>query len=106
DALVENRTLQNKLQLADAVQCQAHSAEQDYEEVIRLLEAEITELKIEQAGKQQVSPGESTKEDVQELRRRLSIIDCQLRKSELDRKHLEISNKRLLSFAEVRVLFN
>eukprot|EP00062_Callorhinchus_milii_P019096 gi/632973268/ref/XP_007903071.1/ PREDICTED: syntaxin-binding protein 4-like [Callorhinchus milii] len=100
DALVENRTLQNKLQLADAVQCQAHSAEQDYEEVIRLLEAEITELKIEQAGKQQVSPGESTKEDVQELRRRLSIIDCQLRKSELDRKHLEISNKRLLSFAE------
>ncbi len=40
-------------------------------------------------------------EEVQELNKRLTTIDCQLRKSELSRKHLEISNKRLLGFAQV-----
>lgn len=36
-----------------------------------------------------------------ELNRRLAIIDSQLRRSELTRKHLEISNKKLLGFAQV-----
>lgn len=40
-------------------------------------------------------------EEVQELNRRLTTIDCQLRKSELSRKHLEITNKKLLGFAQV-----
>ncbi|XP_070999523.1 syntaxin-binding protein 4-like [Oncorhynchus clarkii lewisi] len=35
-----------------------------------------------------------------ELNRKLSMIDCQLRKSELSRRHLEISNKKLLGFAQ------
>lgn len=37
--------------MAEVVQRQAHSAEQDYEEVIHLLEAEIAELKMQLAGK-------------------------------------------------------
>eukprot|EP00064_Thunnus_orientalis_P011263 superscaffoldBa00001609_g11293 len=41
-----------------------------------------------------------TEEDVHDLNRRLTAIDCQLRKSELNRKHLEISNKKLLGFAQ------
>lgn len=41
-------------------------------------------------------------EEVQELSRRLTAIDCQLRKSEVNRKHLEMSNKRLLGFAQVQ----
>ncbi|XP_010295651.1 PREDICTED: syntaxin-binding protein 4-like, partial [Phaethon lepturus] len=49
--LSENRTLHSKLQVAEVVQRQAHSAEQDYEEVIHLLEAEIAELKMQLAGK-------------------------------------------------------
>jgi len=49
--LSENRTLHSKLQMAEVVQRQAHSAEQDYEEVIHLLEAEIAELKMQLAGK-------------------------------------------------------
>lgn len=49
--LSENRTLHSKLQMAEMVQRQAHSAEQDYEEVIHLLEAEIAELKMQLAGK-------------------------------------------------------
>ncbi|XP_067912474.1 syntaxin-binding protein 4 isoform X2 [Heterodontus francisci] len=99
-ALAENRTLQNKLHLANAVQHRAHSAEQDYEEVIRLLEAEITDLKTQLAGKTQSDSAEFTKEDTQGLQQRLSIVNCQLQTSELNRKHLEISNKKLLSFAE------
>lgn len=40
-------------------------------------------------------------DEVQELNRRLTTIDCRLRKSELSRKNLEITNKKLLGFAQV-----
>ncbi|KAA0705558.1 Syntaxin-binding protein 4 [Triplophysa tibetana] len=95
----ENQSLKSKLQVAEAVQRQTNSAEQDYEEVIQLLEAEIKDLKNQLAGKNQRSLG-ATKEDVMDLNRRLTIIDSQLRKSELTRKHLEISNKKLIGFAQ------
>ncbi|MBN3305155.1 STXB4 protein, partial [Amia calva] len=96
----ENKTLKCKLQVAEAVQQQTNSAEQDYEEVIQLLEAEIRDLKNELAGKNRKKGLEATKDDIIELKRRLSVIDCQLRKSEFTRKHLEISNKKLLGFAQ------
>jgi len=35
------------------------------------------------------------------LDRKLTTIDCQLKKSERSRKQLEVSNKRLLGFAQV-----
>ncbi|XP_048051948.1 syntaxin-binding protein 4 isoform X6 [Megalobrama amblycephala] len=95
----ENKCLKSKLQVAEAVQRQTNSAEQDYEEVIQLLEAEIKDLKNQLAGKKQRGL-EATKEDVMDLNRRLTVIDSQLRKSELTRKHLEISNKKLLGFAQ------
>ncbi|XP_030645630.1 syntaxin-binding protein 4 [Chanos chanos] len=95
----ENKTLKTKLEVAEAVQRQTNSAEQDYEEVIQLLEAEIKDLKSQLASRSQKGL-EATKEDVMELNRRLSIIDCQLRRSELTRKHLEICNKKLLGFAQ------
>ncbi|XP_049602122.1 syntaxin-binding protein 4 isoform X2 [Syngnathus scovelli] len=97
----ENTRLKSQLQAAEAEGVQRHgsSAEQDYEEVIQLLEAEIKDLKKQLASKRQ-SRGEATKEEVQELSRRLTAIDCQLRKSEVNRKHLEMSNKRLLGFAQ------
>ncbi|XP_043090856.1 syntaxin-binding protein 4 isoform X3 [Puntigrus tetrazona] len=95
----ENKSLKSKLQVAEAVQRQTNSAEQDYEEVIQLLEAEIKDLKNQLAGKKQRGL-EATKEDVLELNRRLTTTDSQLRKSELTRKHLEISNKKLLGFAQ------
>ncbi|KAM9784570.1 syntaxin-binding protein 4 isoform 4-T4 [Syngnathus typhle] len=97
----ENTRLKSQLQAAEAEGVQRHgsSAEQDYEEVIQLLEAEIKDLKNQLASKRQ-SRGEATKEEVQELSRRLTAIDCQLRQSEVNRKHLEMSNKRLLGFAQ------
>ncbi|XP_041813281.1 syntaxin-binding protein 4 [Chelmon rostratus] len=98
----ENIRLKSRLQAAEAEvgQRQASTAEQDYEEVIQLLEAEIRDLKNQLASKRQARGVEAAKEDVQELNRRLTTIDCQLRKSELSRKHLEISNKKLLGFAQ------
>ncbi|KFP09531.1 Syntaxin-binding protein 4, partial [Egretta garzetta] len=92
--LSENRTLHSKLQMAEVVQRQAHSAEQDYEEVIHLLEAEIAELKMQLAGKK------AKHEDIQELKRQLSLADGQLRKSEVSRKRLEICNRKLLLFVQ------
>ncbi|GCB61035.1 hypothetical protein scyTo_0011239 [Scyliorhinus torazame] len=99
-ALAENRTLQDKLHLASAAQHRAHSAEQDYEEVVHLLEAEITDLKTELTGKAQSNSKDLTKEDTRDLQQRLSIASCQLQTSELRCKHLEISNQKLFSFAE------
>uniref|UniRef100_A0A3Q1FZ15 Si:dkeyp-72e1.9 n=1 Tax=Acanthochromis polyacanthus TaxID=80966 RepID=A0A3Q1FZ15_9TELE len=98
----ENTRLKSRLEAAEAevVQRQAGSAEQDYEEVIQLLEAEIRDLKNQLASKKQARGAEAPKEEVVELNRRLSAIDCQLRKSEQSRKHLEISNKKLLGFAQ------
>ncbi|NWH26920.1 STXB4 protein, partial [Grus americana] len=94
--LFENRTLHSKLQMAEVVQKQAHSAEQDYEEVIHLLEAEIAELKMQLAGKK------AKHEDILELKRQLSLADGQLRKSEVSRKRLEICNRKLLLFVQVK----
>uniref|UniRef100_UPI0037E706F0 syntaxin-binding protein 4 isoform X3 n=1 Tax=Semicossyphus pulcher TaxID=241346 RepID=UPI0037E706F0 len=98
----ENNLLKSRLQAAEAEagQRQASSAEQDYEEVIQLLEAEIRDLKNQLASKRQAQGAEATKEEVLELNRRLTTIDCQLRKSEISRKHLEVSNKKLLGFAQ------
>ncbi|XP_014743991.1 PREDICTED: syntaxin-binding protein 4-like [Sturnus vulgaris] len=97
--LSENRTLQSKLQMAEVVQRQAQSAEQDYEEVIHLLEAEIAELKMQLAGKKAKHVSE-IEEDILELKRQLSLADGQLRKSEVSRKRLEICNRKLLLFVQ------
>ncbi|KAM3662195.1 syntaxin-binding protein 4-like [Ammospiza maritima maritima] len=97
--LSENRSLHSKLQMAEVVQRQAHSAEQDYEEVIHLLEAEIAELKMQLAGKKAKHVSE-IEEDILELRRQLSLADGQLRKSEVSRKRLEICNRKLLLFVQ------
>ncbi|XP_013817123.2 syntaxin-binding protein 4-like [Apteryx mantelli] len=97
--LSENWTLHSKLQVAEVVQRQAHSAEQDYEEVIHLLEAEIAELKTELAGKKAKHVSE-IEGDIQDLKRQLSLADSQLRKSEFSRKRLEICNRKLLLFVQ------
>ncbi|XP_069838262.1 syntaxin-binding protein 4-like isoform X1 [Dendropsophus ebraccatus] len=96
--LSENRCFQNKLQVADLAQRQAHSAEHDYEEVIHLLETEISELKSQMSGKKKLMAIEV--QEGMDLNRRLSLSDCQLRKSEVSRKHLEMSNKKLLNFVQ------
>ncbi|KAM4691554.1 syntaxin-binding protein 4 [Rhinophrynus dorsalis] len=94
-AVEETRELRNRIHLAEVAQRQARGMETDYEEVIRLLETEIAELKAELAD----HSGHS-KDSTQDLRRRITVLDCQLRKSELARKTFEVSTEKLLQFVE------
>ena len=50
----ESRSLHSKLHLAEQAQRAAHNMEHDYEEVVRLLEVEVSELKARE-GKTLVS---------------------------------------------------
>ncbi|XP_068923575.1 syntaxin-binding protein 4 isoform X2 [Petaurus breviceps papuanus] len=91
----ETRALRSRLHLAEAAQRQAHGMEMDYEEVIRLLEAEIMELKAQLAD----HSGQS-QDSFQDLRKRITVLDCQLRKSETARKTFELTTEKLLNFVE------
>lgn len=53
--MADNETLKGRLQEAEVLQMHTNTAEQDYEEVIRLLEAEIKDLKEQLAEKQHSS---------------------------------------------------
>ncbi|XP_039992175.1 syntaxin-binding protein 4 isoform X2 [Xiphias gladius] len=92
----ESRALRTRIQLAEAAQKQARGMEMDYEEVIHLLEAEIAELKTQRAEQ----PAPTNKEETEELKRRVAVLECQLRKSEATKKGFEMSTGKLLSFVE------
>ncbi|XP_075072854.1 syntaxin-binding protein 4 isoform X1 [Mixophyes fleayi] len=94
-AIEETRALRSRIHLAEVAQRQARGMEMDYEEVIHLLEAEIMELKA-----QLVDHSGQTKGNEQDLRRRVTVLDCQLRKSEMARKTFEVSTEKLLQFVE------
>ncbi|KAM7035479.1 syntaxin-binding protein 4 isoform 2-T2 [Acridotheres tristis] len=95
-AVEETRALRSRIHLAEAAQRQARGMEMDYEEVIRLLEAEIGELKVQLA-----EHSGQNKENIQDLRKRVTVLDCQLRKSESARKTFEVATEKLLQFVEV-----
>ncbi|KAM7146272.1 syntaxin-binding protein 4 isoform 4-T7 [Macrochelys suwanniensis] len=95
-AVEEARALRSRIHLAEAAQRQARGMEMDYEEIIRLLESEITELKA-----QLTDHSGQNKDSVQDLRKRITVLDCQLRKSESARKTFEVATAKLLQFVEV-----
>ncbi|NXH88679.1 STXB4 protein, partial [Edolisoma coerulescens] len=95
-AVEEARALRSRIHLAEAAQRQARGIEMDYEEVIHLLEAEIGELKAQLA-----EHSGQNKENIQDLRKRVTVLDCQLRKSESARKTFEVATEKLLQFVEV-----
>ncbi|XP_027738233.1 syntaxin-binding protein 4 isoform X3 [Empidonax traillii] len=95
-AVEETRALRSRIHLAEAAQRQARGMEMDYEEVIRLLEAEIGELKVQLA-----DHSGQNKDNIQDLRKRVTVLDCQLRKSESARKTFEVATEKLLQFVEV-----
>ncbi|KAM9838124.1 LOW QUALITY PROTEIN: syntaxin-binding protein 4 [Aulostomus maculatus] len=92
----ESRALRTQIQLAEAAQKQARGMEMDYEEVIHLLEAEIAELKTQRVEE----PAPTTKEEPEDLKKKVAVLECQLRKSEAAKKGFEISTGKLLSFVE------
>ncbi|NXJ76103.1 STXB4 protein, partial [Trogon melanurus] len=99
-AVEETRALRSRIHLAEAAQRQARGMEMDYEEVIRLLEAEIVELKA-----QLTDHSGQNKDNIQDLRKRVTVLDCQLRKSESARKTFEVATEKLLQFVEVALPF-
>ncbi|KAL4648144.1 syntaxin-binding protein 4 isoform X1 [Arapaima gigas] len=95
-AAEETRALRTRIHLAEAAQKQARGMEMDYEEVIRLLEAEIAELK----SRLPEQPARA-KEETQELKRRMTALEGQLRRSESAKKDFEVSAGKLLHFLEI-----
>ncbi|XP_028935664.1 syntaxin-binding protein 4 isoform X1 [Ornithorhynchus anatinus] len=94
-AVEEARALRSRVHLAEAAQRQARGVEMDYEEVIRLLEAEVAQLEVQLAHRSDQNQG-----SVQDLTKRIKVLDCQLRKSEMSRRTLEVAAEKLLQFAE------
>uniref|UniRef100_A0A8C4SX13 Syntaxin binding protein 4 n=1 Tax=Erpetoichthys calabaricus TaxID=27687 RepID=A0A8C4SX13_ERPCA len=95
-AVEEARALRSRIHLAEAAQKQARGMEMDYEEIIHLLEAEISELKLQLADQPS-----HIKEELQDLKKRVAVLECQLRKSEVTKKTYEVSTEKLLKFVEV-----
>ncbi|XP_073723160.1 syntaxin-binding protein 4 [Misgurnus anguillicaudatus] len=94
-AVDECRSLRTRIHLAEDAQKQARGMEMDYEEVIHLLEAEIAEMKCQRAE----HPGQC-KEELQDLIKRIAILECRLRKSETAKKSFEVPMGKLLQFVE------
>ncbi|PFX33455.1 Syntaxin-binding protein 4 [Stylophora pistillata] len=93
--LEESRSLEKKVHLASEAQKAAKDVEQDYEEVIRLLEKELDTYKAKQA-----EPNPDVK-DLQELQKRLVVLGCQLRKAEVGKRTYEVATDKLIHFAEL-----
>ncbi|KAL5012443.1 hypothetical protein ScPMuIL_010994 [Solemya velum] len=81
-AIDETRSLRCKVHLSEEAQRAARGMEQDYEDVVRLLEQEIASLKHQMA-KQIVSLNQ----------KRLAVLTCQLRKAEAGKKTYEVATE-------------
>uniref|UniRef100_A0A1A8S3G2 Syntaxin binding protein 4 n=1 Tax=Nothobranchius rachovii TaxID=451742 RepID=A0A1A8S3G2_9TELE len=89
----ESRALKTRIQLAEEAQKQARGMEMDYEEVIHLLEAEIAELKT-----QSLDHPAPKKEETEELKKRVAVLECQLRKSDAAKKEFRDVNRKTAKF--------
>ncbi|KAL3879121.1 hypothetical protein ACJMK2_031432 [Sinanodonta woodiana] len=91
EAIQLSRSLRSKFHLAEQAQQVARDVEQDYEEVVHLLEREVAQLQA-QLSKQRLSDPV--------MQRRLAVLTCQLQKSEARQKVYEVAVEKLLQFAE------
>ncbi|XP_077983961.1 syntaxin-binding protein 4-like isoform X2 [Glandiceps talaboti] len=96
-AIHESRSLRSKAHLAEQAQMSARQMEVDYEEVVKLLEKEIRELRHLKAS----TPPPKKREDTGDALKRLAVLSCQLRKAEVSKKTYEVATERLLQLAEL-----
>ncbi|XP_052276839.1 syntaxin-binding protein 4-like [Dreissena polymorpha] len=87
----DQREMRTKVQLAAKAQKVARDMEHDYEEVVRLLEGEIAQLKLQRDRQVDADPINQ---------RRLAVLTCQLRKAESEKRTLKVATEKLLQFAE------
>lgn len=114
-ATEESRVLRERVQQAEAVQRETRGMEMDYEEVIHLLEAEIAEMKTAaatahrsdntttaaNASTSNLTAATSSPKETQDLRRKVAVLECRLKKTETARKAFESSTRKLLTYMEV-----
>jgi len=93
--LEESRSLEKKIHLASEAQKAAKDVEQDYAEVIRLLEQELDSYKAKEAEQK------PNIQELQELQKRLVVLGCQLRKAEVSKRTYEVATEKLINFAEM-----
>lgn len=93
--LEESRSLEKKVYLASEAQKAAKDVEQDYGEVIRLLEQELDSYKTKEAEQK------PDMKELQELQKRLVVLGCQLRKAEVSKRTYEVATEKLINFAEM-----
>lgn len=93
--LEESRSLEKKIHLASEAQKAAKDVEQDYAEVIRLLEQELDSYKAKEAEQK------PDIRELQELQKRLVVLGCQLRKAEVSKRTYEVATEKLINFAEM-----
>ncbi|XP_048243386.1 syntaxin-binding protein 4-like [Haliotis rufescens] len=94
-AIEECRSLRSKLHLAEQAQLAARTMEEDYEEVVALLENEIAQLRVQLVktdGVPATNPSSAQK--------KLAVLVCQLKKAEAGRKTYEVSTEKLLEYVE------
>ena len=91
EALEESMALQDQVFLVTQAKMAADEKDQEYEEVIRLLEDELRLVKSKGTPKQQ---------EFKDLQKKVVILGCQLRKMEVIKRTYEVATKRLLGFAE------
>ncbi|KAL4229927.1 Domain present in PSD-95 [Mactra antiquata] len=90
-AMQEERKLRSKVHLAAKAQKVARDMEHDYEEVVRLLEGEIAQLKLQLTEQVESDPI---------MQRRLAVLTCQLRKEVSEKEMFKVATEKLLQFAE------
>ncbi|GFO47649.1 syntaxin-binding protein 4-like [Plakobranchus ocellatus] len=88
-SIEEGRALKIKLHLAEEAHTKAQQTENDYEEVVAMLENEVAQLRLQMS-----------KSDAVNMQKRLAVLVCQLKKAEMGKKTYEVATEKLTKFVE------
>ncbi|CAL1542922.1 unnamed protein product [Lymnaea stagnalis] len=88
-SIEECRSLKSKLHLAEQAQAKAQQTERDYEEVVAMLENEVSQLRLQMS-----------KSDGVNMQKRLAVLVCQLKKAESGKKTYEVATDKLMRYVE------
>jgi syntaxin-binding protein 4 len=90
-ALEESMSLKDQVYLARQATEAAKRRDDDYEQVIRLLEDELRLVKVQGTPEQQ---------EFQDLQKKVVVLGCQLRKNEVMKRTYEVATQKLLTFVD------
>lgn len=91
EALEESLAFKDEVHLAQQANKAAATREEEYEEIIKLLEDKIHHLTLRKTCDQK---------EFEEIQKKVVILGCQLKKSEVAQKVYEVVTQKLLTFAD------